>query len=122
MCFREPPSTIRHWAADRGLQLEIFSDGSLELSRALVGIFDLAMFIQATKDVHIGSYMVPMPGIVVLNSEGKVVSKYIAPSPGPHVASSITCLVSADYAACLSLYFIDAVHITVDDILKMSSS
>lgn len=72
--------------------MEIFSDGSLELSRALVGIFDLAMFIQATKDVHIGSYMVPMPGVVVLNSEGKVINKYIAPSPGQCVVDSIVFL------------------------------
>ncbi len=80
--LREPPSTIRHWAADRGLQMDLFSDGTLEMSKSLVGLFDLAMYVSSTKDVHLGTYQVPMPGIVAISSDGRITNKYIAPSPG----------------------------------------
>ncbi len=79
--FREPPSTVRHWVSDRNLQLEVFSDGTLDFSNAIVGSFDLSLYIQATKGVQLGSYFVCMPAVAIIGGDGKIISKYIASSP-----------------------------------------
>jgi hypothetical protein len=79
---REPPSTMRHWMADRNIRIEVFSDSSLIVSNEYVGSFDLGNYLKGTQDVHMGSFMTCMPAVVVLGCDGHIVSKYIASSPG----------------------------------------
>jgi hypothetical protein len=60
----------------------VYTDGNLDVSTALVGTFDLALFIQATKGVSMGAFIVPMAGVVLLGGDGKILYKYVASSPG----------------------------------------
>lgn len=61
----------------------MFTDGTLLVSNALVGTFDLSAYVAVSKGVQLGTYMVPMPGIVLLGGDGKIINKYVASSPGP---------------------------------------
>jgi peroxiredoxin len=79
---REPPSTISHWVSDREFQFEAYSDASLTVSNALVGSFDISIYVQATKGVNLGSYFVPMASVVAIGGDGKILSRYVASSPG----------------------------------------
>ncbi len=79
---REPPSTISHWVSDREFQFEAYSDASLEVSNSLVGSFDISIYLQATKGVTLGTYFVPMSGLVIIGGDGKILSRYVASSPG----------------------------------------
>lgn len=80
--FREPPTTMIHWQLDRGLQIETFTDLNLSVASALVGTFDLAEYIKATKNVKMDSFMVCMPAVAVISGTGKLIAKYVAASPG----------------------------------------
>ena len=82
--LREPPTTVKHWMNDREIQLDVYCDPSLTVSNNLVGTFDLSLYLSATKGVQLGSYFVSMPGIIVVGGDGKVISKYIAASPGEY--------------------------------------
>lgn len=88
--YREPPSTVRHWISDRNLQLEVFTDATLELSNSIVGSFDMSMYIDATKSVQLGSYVTCMPAVVVIGGDGKILSKYVASSPGTLLKALVT--------------------------------
>lgn len=79
---KEPPSTVCYWIEERRLKIECYSDGTLDVSNALVGSFDLGLFLQGTKSINLGSYFVPLPSVVIIGGDGKVISKYTAPSPG----------------------------------------
>ena len=82
---RELPSTNRHWISDKNLKLEVFSDCTLDVSNALVGTFDLSLYLLATKGVNLGTFFVCMPAVLIIGGNGKIVSKYVASSPGMHV-------------------------------------
>lgn len=86
---REPPSTNRHWISDKELKIEVFSDPTLEVSNALAGTFDLSLYILATKGVQLGSFFVAMPAVLIIGGDGKVISKYIASSPGNYNNSNV---------------------------------
>lgn len=80
---REPPSTMSHWVSDLEFQFEAYSDASLSVSNALVGSFDLSLYLQATKGVNLGgSYFVPMSSVIAIGGDGKILSRYVASSPG----------------------------------------
>jgi hypothetical protein len=110
--FREPPTTMIHWQLDRGLQIETFTDLNLSVASALVGTFDLAEYIKATKNVKMDSFMVCMPAVAVISGTGKLIAKYVAASPG--LLHYISCLF-------ITNIFTDAVQISPDDILHLIS-
>eukprot|EP01039_Chlorochromonas_danica_P009953 gene9953-11003_t len=94
---REPPCTVRQWRSDRGLALQVYSDPSLSVSNAVVGSFDLSLYLQATKGVQLGACFVSMPGVAVIAGTGKILYKYIAISP-------------------------ESVEITAEDLLRLSGT
>ena len=67
---------------ESNLNIEILSDPTLKVTTALVGTMDLSQFLWEKKKVNIGSYEVPVPGIVVIGDDGLLLSRIIFPSPG----------------------------------------
>lgn len=67
---------------ESGLGIEIFSDPTLKVSNALVGSIDLSLHIWEKKQIHLGSYFVPTPAVVVIGEDGLVLSKKLFTSPG----------------------------------------
>ncbi len=68
--------------SDREFQFEVYSDASLDVANSMVGSFDLSQYYQATRGVSLGTCFVCMPGVIVVGGDGKVVSRYVASSPG----------------------------------------
>jgi hypothetical protein len=79
---RELPSTNRHWVDDMKLVIDVYSDCTLDVANELVGTFDLSLYLLAAKGVNMGTYFVSMPAVLVISGSGKVISKYVASSPG----------------------------------------
>lgn len=79
---RELPSTNRHWVSEKDWKVTVYSDCSLEVSTTLVGTFDLSLYILATKGVNMGTFFVSMPAVLIIGGDGKILSKYVASSPG----------------------------------------
>lgn len=73
---------MRHWISDRNLQMDVFCDPSLSVCDALVGSFDLSLYLLATKGIQLGSHFVAMPAVVVVSDSGEVIDKCIFSSPG----------------------------------------
>mmetsp|Transcript_31763 Transcript_31763/g.53575 ORF Transcript_31763/g.53575 Transcript_31763/m.53575 type:complete len:172 (-) Transcript_31763:387-902(-) len=78
---REPPSTNRHWISDKDIKMDVYSDCSLDVSNALVGTFDLSMYLLAKRGITLGTIFVSMPAVMIIGSNGKIISKYVASSP-----------------------------------------
>mmetsp|Transcript_16698 Transcript_16698/g.37058 ORF Transcript_16698/g.37058 Transcript_16698/m.37058 type:complete len:180 (-) Transcript_16698:338-877(-) len=78
---REPPSTTRHWKSDMNINMDVYSDCSLDVSAALVGTFDLSLYFIAKQGVTLGTWFVSMPAIMIVGGDGRVISKYVAQSP-----------------------------------------
>lgn len=79
---RELPSTNRHWVSEKDWKIQVYSDCSLQVSTALVGTFDLSLYVLATKGVNLGTFFVGMPAVLIIGGDGKILSKYVASSPG----------------------------------------
>jgi peroxiredoxin len=79
---KEPPSTVSHWVSDREFQFDCYSDPSLQVTNALAGTFDLSQFLQSNNGVSMGTYLAPLPAVIVIGSDGKVAARYVATSPG----------------------------------------
>lgn len=79
---RELPNVTGQWMSDRNLRLEVFSDPSLAVSNALVGSFDLSLYLLATKGVQLGSHFVSMPAVAAISGDGSVTFKAIGDSSG----------------------------------------
>ncbi len=72
---------------DRGFRFDVYSDASLEVTNSMVGSFDLSLYFQATRGIVLGSHFVCMPGVIVIGGDGKVMARYVAPSPGRSIAT-----------------------------------
>lgn len=116
---REAPSTTRHWITDRGFRFDVYTDATLDVTNSMVGSFDLSQYYQATKGVVLGSYFVCMPGVVVIGGDGKVVSRYVAPSPGKFLLSTAShCLPDTTLTRCCG--FVESVQLSIADIFRMA--
>ena len=74
----ESPFTNKIWIEQRNLEIEVFSDPSLELAKLLVGIRDLNDILFNTKGIRLGApYFISNPGVVLLNEEGIFKNKMI---------------------------------------------
>ena len=67
---------------ENALGMEIFSDPTLKVSNSLVGSMDLSLYIWEKKQIHLGSYFVPKPAVVIIGDDGLVLAKKYFESPG----------------------------------------
>ena len=77
----EPPMTNKNWIEQRNLEIEVFSDPSLEVGTVLMGTRDWNELL-LSKGIRLSSpYPIISPGVVLLNNLGVLKNKLTVPDP-----------------------------------------
>lgn len=76
----------------------------------------MSFYIAATKGVQLGSYIACMPAVLVIGGDGKIISKYVASSPGDVTKLFQTALNKIIF---FLRKYLESVQLTVDEILQI---